>query len=475
MVYPDVRYKMDMMLSSCMKSFTEYQAGSMNSAFRKLRSIVRVANWVIILIAICVALVVRSDAVAGSLLPGEETLWFNPDATGSPSVSLYFYWSNRCPHCLEAKPFIESLQARYPWLKLYSFELYDQPENRIRFLKMADLLKVQASSVPAFMLCGKMYTGWGGDEVGGKFIERKLLECYQQVYEKMPALQVGMEQGQTQSMLAGLPLIGDLDAEQFSLPVLTLLLAGMDAFNPCAFFVLLFLLSLMVHQRSRRRMLFIGTVFVLVSGLVYFAFMAAWLNVFLLLGEIRVVTLAAGSVAIVMALISIKDYFWLREGVSLSLTDKQKNSIFQRGRDLLKTGNMSALLVGTVLLAMAANMYELLCTAGFPMVYTRILTLNDISTEKHYLYLALYNVIYVIPLLLIVVLFAVTLGSRKLKESEGRFLKLLSGSMMLGLGVLLLVAPERLNSLTTALMLFVAAFLFSFMVARCAEAWRCRS
>lgn len=125
---------------------------------------------------------------------------------------------------------------------------------------------------------------------------------------------------------------------------------------------------------------------------------------------------------------------------------------------------MSALLVGTVLLAMAANMYELLCTAGFPMVYTRILTLNDLSTEKYYLYLALYNVIYVIPLLLIVILFAVTLGSRKLKESEGRFLKLLSGSMMLGLGIILLIAPDRLNNPVTALMLFTAAFLFSFMV-----------
>ncbi|MBU1193148.1 MAG: hypothetical protein KKA36_01630 [Gammaproteobacteria bacterium] len=425
---------------------------------------VRAAKYILVLIVIGMLLAVRSNAVAESPLPGEEALWFNPDTSGPPSVSLYFFWSNHCPHCLEARPFIKSLQDRYPWLELHSYELYDQPENRIRYLKMADLLKVQAGSVPAFMLCGKMYTGWGGDDVGGKFIEQELLECYQQMYENKPPLQVREKHDQTQLMLSGLPLLGELEAGQFSLPVLTLLLAGMDAFNPCAFFVLLFLLSLMVHQRSRRRMLFIGTVFVLVSGLVYFAFMAAWLNVFLLFGEIRAVTMAAGSVAIVMALISIKDYFRLREGISLSLSDGQKQSLFQRGRNLLKAGNMSALLVGTVLLAMAANMYELLCTAGFPMVYTRILTLNDLSAEQYYLYLALYNVIYVIPLLLIVMLFAITLGSRKLKESEGRFLKLLSGGMMLGLGIILLIAPERLNNLATALMLFAAAFLFSFMV-----------
>ena len=413
-----------------------------------------IAKRKLLLIVTFVIFGVQFNAVADSLFPDEEALWFNPDTSGPPSVSLYFFWSNRCPHCLEARPFIESLEGRYPWLKLHSYELYDQPENRLRFLEMASLLKVQAGSVPAFMLCGKMYTGWGGDAVGGKFIQQKLLECYQQAYGNKAPLQADGQQGQAQTALAGLPLIGELDAEQFSLPVLTLLLAGMDAFNPCAFFVLLFLLSLIVHLNSRRRMLLVGSVFVLVSGLVYFAFMAAWLNVFILFGEIRAVTLAAGSVAVVMALISIKDYFWLREGVSLSLNDRQKNSIFQRSRSLLKADNMPALLVGTVLLAVAANMYELLCTAGFPMVYTRILTFNEVPVANYYLYLALYNVIYVVPLLLIVVLFAVTLGKRKLKESEGRFLKLLSGSMMLGLGMLLLVAPERLNSLVTALTLF---------------------
>ena len=97
------------------------------------------------------------------------------------------------------------------------------------------------------------------------------------------------------------------------------------------------------------------------------------------------------------------------------------------------------IMAGTVTLALAANTYELLCTAGFPMVYSRILTLNALSAESYYLYLLLYNLIYILPLLAIVILFTIKLGSRKLSEQEGMVLKLLSGVMMLMLGLLLVV------------------------------------
>jgi hypothetical protein len=114
------------------------------------------------------------------------------------------------------------------------------------------------------------------------------------------------------------------------------------------------------------------------------------------------------------------------------------------------------MLAGTVVLALAANSYELLCTSGFPMVYTRMLTLHDLSTPAFYGYLAAYNVIYVLPLLLIVTLFTVRFGAHKLTESQGRVLKLLSGTMMLMLGLILVFAPELLNNLMTAFVLLLA-------------------
>ena len=123
------------------------------------------------------------------------------------------------------------------------------------------------------------------------------------------------------------------------------------------------------------------------------------------------------------------------------------------------------MIVATIILAIAANSYELLCTAGLPMVYTRVLTLNDLSSTQYYLYLAFYNVIYIIPLLLIVLMFSLTLGSKKLSEQEGRLLKLLSGSMMLGLGTILLLKPEWLSNMLVSVGVIGGSILLTALVA----------
>jgi len=243
------------------------------------------------------------------------------------------------------------------------------------------------------------------------------------------------------------PVFGTIDAGTLSLPLFTLAIASLDAFNPCAFFVLLFLLSLMVHARSRPRMLLVGGTFVFFSGLVYFLFMAAWLNLFLVVGGAPWVTLIAGLVALTIGVINVKDFFLFRQGPSLSIPDGAKPGLFKRMRGLLGAENLGTMMIGTVTLALAANSYDLLCTAGFPMVYTRVLTLNALSGWEYYGWLVAYNLIYVLPLLAIVLLFTFTLGSRKLSERQGRVLKLLSGTMMVGLGLVMLFAPEALNSL----------------------------
>jgi uncharacterized membrane protein len=216
-------------------------------------------------------------------------------------------------------------------------------------------------------------------------------------------------------------------------------------FNPCVFFVLLFLLSMLAHLRCRSRMLVIGGVFVLVSGGMYFAFMAAWLNLFQLVGHLAWVTLAAGALAVFLGLVNVKDFFLFGRGLTLSIPESRKPNLFRRVRAILDAESLPAMLAATLLLAIAANFYELLCTAGFPMLYTRLLTLAEPSTAARYGYLAAYNLIYVLPLALIVAVFVRTLGSRKLTEREGRLLKLLSGLMMLQLGALLLLAPHLLT------------------------------
>lgn len=203
----------------------------------------------------------------------------------------------------------------------------------------------------------------------------------------------------------------------------------------------------MVNQRSRLRMLAIGCTFVMCSGVMYFLFMTAWLNLFLITDQLILITAVAGLIAVVFGAINIKDYFFFKQGVSLSLSDSARSKLVAQIRTLTQTGSWPTMIAATVILAIAANSYELLCTAGLPMVYTRVLTLNELTSSQYYLYLAFYNIVYIIPLLLIVVLFAVTLGKKKISEKEGRLLKLLSGSMMMGLGCILLLKPELLNNM----------------------------
>lgn len=397
-------------------------------------------------------------AVAGAQAP---YAWVEPGASGRPDVHLYFFWSSRCPHCLEARPHVESLSGRHPWIRVHSLEIGASRTNLGFYVDMAASLGQEARSVPAFIYCGRMRTGWHSAQTSGAELLADLEACRARVEQGRPPTA-----NEHNAPPLRLPLLGELDTEKLSLPVLTVLIAGMDAFNPCAFFVLLFLLSLLAHQQDRRRMLVIGGVFVLFSGLMYFAFMAAWLGLFRVMGSLPWVTAGAGALATVMGVVNVKDFFAFRQGVTLSIPESRKADIFRRGRNILAAGSFPAMLAATVLLAVAANFYELLCTAGFPMVYTRLLTLHAPAGAGHFLYLALYNLVYVLPLLAIVLAFVGNMGSRKLSEREGRLLKLLSGLMMLGLGLLLLAAPERLGNLWVALGLMAGAVALTWLAAR---------
>lgn len=396
-----------------------------------------------------------SPATAMAATPDEW--WITRTAAGEPRLHLYFFWSRTCPHCRRAHPFIEALPIQYPWLELHSHDVTQDMAGALRYTHMAEALGESASSVPAFLFCGQLLTGFDSNETTGRYLLQQLEDCHRRFTQPNLATAPAPSTPPATGPPLELPLVGSLNPTDLSLPALTLVLAGLDAFNPCAFFVLLFLLSLLVHAHDRRRMLLIGGVFISFSGLIYFVFMAAWLNVFLLLGELQMITLLAGLLAVVMGSLNIKDYFWFRRGPSLSISDEAKPKLFKRMRALVSGEHLPSLLAGTAALAIAANSYELLCTAGFPMVYTRTLTLRHLSTSAYYLYLALYNVIYVLPLLVIVLAFTWTLGSRKLGEREGRLLKLLSGTMMAGLGLLLLFYPEGLSDAPTATLLIAVA------------------
>lgn len=208
--------------------------------------------------------------------------------------------------------------------------------------------------------------------------------------------------------------------------------------------VLLFLLSLLVRLRDRRRMALIAGTFVLVSGAVYFAFMAAWLNLFLAVGLTPLVRGALALLALVIGAINVKDFFAFGRGLSLSIPASAKPGLYARMRRVVQAPSLTLSLLSVTALALLVNLVELLCTAGLPALYTSVLAQHALDATAHYGYLALYIAGYIADDALMVGTAVLALGSGKLTERGGRVLKLISGVVMLALGLVMLFRPDWL-------------------------------
>ena len=256
----------------------------------------------------------------------------------------------------------------------------------------------------------------------------------------------------------------EINISSLSLPVLTVVLAGLDSFNPCAFFILIFLLNLLLYAKSRKRMLLIGSIFIFFSGLLYALFMFVLLNAVLLTKHAPIVTIFAGCLALALGIINIKDFFFFKKGASLSIPEDKKPGIYSQMRKLVKNPKTTAAIIGTIILAGTVNFYELLCTLGLPLVFTRTLASYNLSNIEYYTYIFFYNVIYVIPLIIIVFIFVVTLGRRKLTEWHGQIMKLTTGIMLSSFGFLFLYNYQLLENIITPILLLTFSLLATAII-----------
>ena len=170
----------------------------------------------------------------------------------------------------------------------------------------------------------------------------------------------------------------------------------LDGFNPCSMWVLVFMIAMLASLKDRLRMLLIAGVFVAVQGIAYFAFTAAWLNLFFLVGISRLSEIILGVIAGIAGVINLKDFWALGRGVSLSIPETAKPGIYARARQILQARSMAVALAGAVVLAVLVQIVELMCTSGFPTLYTRILTLRHLDYWSYYGYLLLYNAAYML-------------------------------------------------------------------------------
>jgi len=241
------------------------------------------------------------------------------------------------------------------------------------------------------------------------------------------------------AMGAGLPL-----------PMFTFFIALVDGFNPCNLFVLTLLLGLLVSaSHSRKRIYTIGYTFVFVVFVVYFLFMAAWLNIFKFIGFIDPLRIGIAIVALVAGLINCKELLFFRKGITLMIQEKHKGPLIRRVHrmnEIIINGSLPALVLASMGLAAFASLVELPCTAGFPIIYAAVLTGKFVANGLgYYGYLFLYNLVYVIPLAVVIGIFGWTFKGKQISKRQMQIIKFIGGFIMILLGIVLLVNPGMIG------------------------------
>lgn len=257
---------------------------------------------------------------------------------------------------------------------------------------------------------------------------------------------------------------GEIDLSDLSIPVLTVILGAMDSINPCSFFILLFLLSILLYTKSRKRMILVGGIFIFCSGLIYFLIMIFLLKTFQLTDEQTIINILAGIIGIIFGIINIKDFFFFKKGPSASIPESQKPKLYKQMRKIVKITSIPSLIFATIILAISANTVELLCSLNLPVIYTAILNSHSLNTFDNYMYIFFYNLIYIIPLLVITAVVVITLGRKKLSEFQGRMLKLFSGIMIFSLGEILLINSNILSDVSIAIQILLLSLVITFTV-----------
>lgn len=392
---------------------------------------------------------------------------------------IYFFHSPTCGHCAHEKEFIKDIiRPKYPELKINSYEIQEEKNTDL-------LLKLyRTHSVPHDYYGLVPITFIGDDYVLG-YKENELIDKIASHVEKfketesqeatdieipientesknLPEIDISPVTNNTsdqkpsaekENKSMNLPIIGNINLAETSPMSMAIILGTLDGFNACAMIALGFLLTVLVATGVRKKLILIGGTFIFISGFVYFLFIVAWLNLFLIVQHLKIITLGVGVIVIVFALLTLKDYF--RDVIckicSVSpkgqgLFQKLECYLFEKLEKLVNSNaSIPILIIGVALVAAGINMVELICSFGFPLAFTKALTSMDLSNTSYYFYLILYILFYMIDDFIIFLIAVFTLKITGISTKYLKVIKLISGIVLMLIGILLLFKPELLS------------------------------
>jgi len=352
------------------------------------------------------------------------------------SIDVTIYYGRECPHCHTTIEFIEKLQKENPLIEINKFEVYHDQDNQKIYSEAVKSFGYDPNVliVPFTIIGEKHIIGERLEE-----IEQAINECAvtNQEEETCPA---GEEVPATIDHI----LFGKIDISQMSLPMLTFILGIADGFNPCAMWVLVYLIAMLIETKDKKKIWLIVGTFVFASAVLYFIFLTAWLNLFLFLGFLSWIQVIVGLIAIATGIFHIREHLKPGAATCAVTDDSGKKSIMDKIKKLTEGAIVPATIVGLILLAFTVNLIEFVCSAGIPAVFTKILTLSDLSTLEYYGYILLYDFFFMLDDIIIFGGAALALNYVDINGKYVKFAGLFGGIVLLLLGIILIFFPELL-------------------------------
>jgi cytochrome c biogenesis protein CcdA/glutaredoxin len=369
------------------------------------------------------------------------------------TINIHLFYGDGCPHCAKEEVLLEELEEEYSNIKVYKHEVWFSMSNQKLWMDVQDALKKGATGVPYTVIGNQVITGFSEKQTERDI--RYLINYYENnAYRDITGEIAGIVENKEDIKLEDkdvlnskiyIPLLGDIDPKEASLPIIAIVMGFVDGFNPCAMWVLLFLISMLVGMKDKKRMWILGITFLVTSSLVYLLFMVAWLNLVSFATKLTYIRVLIALVALIAGGWNLKNYLKEKKDNGCEvIDDKKRKNVIDRIIKITKENKFVLALIGIILLAASINVIELLCSAGLPLMFSNILALNGVSTTQSAIYLFLYILFFMLDDLVVFCIAMFTLKVSGFSTKYTKYSHLIGGIIMILIGLLLIFKPELL-------------------------------
>ena len=378
-------------------------------------------------------------------------------AKSDDEITLYLFHGDGCPHCAAELEFLDEIEDDYPNLKIVKYEVWYNQENADLLQKVENAFEINRGGVPTTVIGDVVIIGYG-DSTGGR-IERAIDFYKSNDYvDQIKKIQDGTfskeevkddfkkeEKKKDDDLTINVPVFGKVNLKNVSLTSSAVIIGLIDGFNPCAMWVLLFLISVLIGMKDKKRMWTLGIAFLLTSAFVYLLIMLSWITIAVKITTIIWVRNIIAIVALIGAIVNIRAYIKSRNDSGCQVVDdKKRKKIFGKIKKFTSEKSFILALFGVMGLAVSVNLVELACSAGLPLVFSELLALNNVSSFSKFMYTLLYVFFFLIDDLIIFIIAMFTMQVTGISTKYNKFSHLLGGIVMLLVGILLIFKPEWL-------------------------------